>query len=535
MSRPGRAQCGGRLGRRGRLRRRGPITALILGTAVVALLSPAPRAQSLEERVVQVSLDNGMRFLIVRRGTAPVFSANLRFRVGGVDDRSGASGLAHLFEHMAFKGTSVIGTRDAGKEAEILDALDRVARDLQQELDRGDAADPARLDALRSEMKSLTDRHQALAVKDEFSEIYNGNGAVGLNASTSADLTSYIVSLPSNRLELWCLLESARLRDPVLREFYSERDVVMEERRARIDNQPDGRLYEQLLLTAFQAHPYRAPGVGWLSDLRHLTRPEAEEFRQAYYVPNNSVAALVGDVDPSTAEPLLRRYFGGLRSGPSPPAPVTVEPPQIGERRVEVAFDAEPQLMIAFHKPNTPHPDDAVMDVIDALLASGRTSRLFRSLVVEQRVASNVFTFEAPGDRFPNLFIIAGEPRAPHTTGELERAILSELERLTEEKVAESELQKIRNQVEAGAIYALRSNRGLASQLSYYEILTGDWRDMIRTQEAVKAVTSRRVQEVARRVFVRRNRTVATLARAVKTDDQPPQSTAADDTPGGAS
>jgi predicted Zn-dependent peptidase len=514
--------------------------ALLILVVAAALLTGLPvplRAQALQGRVTQVTLDNGMRFLLMRRATAPVFSAILRFKVGSVDDRSGATGLAHMFEHMAFKGTSVIGTRDPKKEAGILDALDAVARDLHRELDRGDAADPARLEELRGRMADLQKQEQALVVKDEFSEVLVNNGAAGLNASTGQDFTSYVVSLPANRLELWCLMESARLRDPVLREFYSERDVVMEERRMRIDNQPDGKTYEQLVLSAFQAHPYRVSTVGWMSDLASLTRPEAEEFRRTYYVPNNAVGALVGDLDVAQATRLLRRYFGGLPAAPPPPEPVTVEPPQQGERRVTVDFDAEPEVMIAYHKPSLPSPDDEVFEVIDALLTSGRTSRLFRRLVLQTQIASNVYGFEAPGERYPNLYVLAVEPRAPHTTAEAEAEVYKELDRLRREPVPDHELLKIRHQVEANFLYGLRSNQGLASQLSYFESLTGDWKTLLGYYDAVRKVGAAQVQDVARRIFVPANRTVAVLVRhaaATAPAAGPPGAATPDAAPGGA-
>ena len=487
-------------------------SALLLLLTSIAF-APIATPQELEGRVRRVTLDNGMRFLIMQRGTAPVFSATLRFRVGSVDDPGGASGMAHLFEHMAFKGTSIIGVRDAGAEAGILDATDRLVHDLHAELDRGEAADPERLTGLRKEMASLAARHAQLVIKDEFSEILSGQGAQGLNASTGQDLTSYMMSLPSNRLELWCLMESARLQDLILREFYSERDVVMEERRMRIEDQPDGKLYEQLLLTAYQAHPYRVSVVGWMEDLARMTREDAREFRRRHYVPNNAVAALVGDVDPAEAERLIRKYFGALSPAPPPPTLALREPLQQGERRVVVEYDAEPSLMIAFHKPSMPHPDDAVFDVIESLLTSGRTSRLFRRLVMETRVASNVSAFEAPGERYPNLFIIVADPRAPHTAAEVESILLEELDRLGREPATAHELEKIRNQVETSFLYALRSNRGLASQLSYYEILTGSWEDLLRYQEEVKSVTPERLQDVAARTFMPSNRTVAVRVR----------------------
>lgn len=481
---------------------------------MVAGLAPGPaKAQPLEDRVREVRLDNGMRFLLVRRGTAPVFAAILRFRVGSADDRSGETGLAHLFEHLAFKGTSRIGARDAYAERQVLDDLDRTVRDLQAEIDKGDAADKARLQALRDQFKALQKRAADLVEKDEFSDIFTSNGAAGLNARTNPDLTSYVVSLPSNRLELWCLMESARLRDPVLREFYSERDVVMEERRYRIDNDPQGKLYEQLLLSAFSAHPYRVATVGWMSDLQRLTRPQAEAFRRLYYVPNNAVGAIAGDIDPVAAEALLRRYFEPIPKGPAPPPQATVEPTQAGERRVTVEFDAEPQILIAFHKPGLQDPDDPALEVLDGVLSSGRTGRLYRRLVTETQVASSVTTFEAPGQRFPNLYAIGAEPRAPHTTQDVERAVLDELERLREEPVGEVEMKKIRGQLEADAVYALRSSTSLAGLLSFYEILTGDWRNLVRRNEALKTVTAEQVQAVARRIFTPANRTVAILTR----------------------
>jgi predicted Zn-dependent peptidase len=489
----------------------GWLAALVL--AALAGLPAAATAQALEGRVARITLDNGMRFLVVRRGTAPVFAANLRFKVGGADDPGGATGLAHLFEHMAFKGTSIIGTRDAAREAGLLDALDRVVQDLHREIDRGPRAHAGRLERLRADLADLQKRHQELVVKDELTQIYSNNGSAGLNASTSQDLTSYVVSLPSNRLELWFLIESARLRDPVLREFYQERDVVMEERRLRLDTNPQGKLYEQLLLTAFQAHPYRVSSVGWMSDLERLTRPVGAAFHRTYYVPNNAVAALVGDLDPAAVERLARRYFGGLPAGPAPPPVVTIEPQQQGERRVTVEFDAEPQVLIAFHKPTWPHPDDPVFSVLDSLLTSGRTGRLFRRLVLEGRVASDVFAFQPPGDRFPNLFVIGANSRAPHTAADVETALLAELQRLRDEPVPEREIQKVRNQLEASYLYPLRSNSGLASQLSYYEILLDDWRELLRYKEALLAVTPARVREVAGRTFTAANRTVAVLAR----------------------
>ncbi len=461
----------------------------------------------------ELTLDNGFRILSVKRGTAPVFFGLLRFRVGSVDDPGGATGLAHLFEHMAFKGTSTIGTRDSAREAILLDALDDAARAVNAELDRVGGPDPAKLDAARARLAAAIKDHQALVVRDEFSAILDANGATGLNASTSADATSYYVGLPSNRLELWFLLESARLRDPVLRELYSERNVVLEERRFRLDTNPGGKLYEQMLGAAFQAHPYRIAGVGWPSDLERVTRPQAEVFRRAHYVPSNAVATLVGDVDPAAVESLARRYFAPIPAAPAAPGVGTLEPEQSGERRVQVQFDAEPQIMIAFHKPALADPDDPVYEIIDSLLTGGRTSRLFRRLVIEEQVALGLSTFEAPGRRYPNLFVFSATPRAPHGVADVEKSLLAELDRLSAEPPTAAEMEKIRNQVRADNIYALRSNAGLAEQLSIFETITGDWRNLEKREQALLQVTPEQVVAVAKRTFTAKNRTVATLDR----------------------
>jgi len=250
-----------------------------------------------------------------------------------------------------------------------------------------------------------------------------------------------------------------------------------------------------------------------MSDLEHLTRPQAMEFRRSFYAPNNAVATLVGDIDPAAAERLIRRYFSDIPAGPPPRAPVTSEPPQEGERRALVEYDAGPELMIAFHKAVWPSPDDPVFQVIDSLLTAGRTSRLFRRLVLTTQVASEVYSTQAPGDRYPNLFVIGASPRAPHTPAEVESAILQELQRLAEEPVPERELQKVKNQLQASFLYPLRSNPGLAAQLSYYEILTGDWKNLNVYASALQAATAAQVQDVARRTFVSSNRSVANLAR----------------------
>ncbi|MGQ9524205.1 MAG: M16 family metallopeptidase, partial [Armatimonadota bacterium] len=441
-------------------------------------------AQFGEDRVTEHVLKNGMRFLIVERHQAPTFSAVIAFKVGGVDEKTGETGIAHMFEHMAFKGTRAVGTRNYRREKALLDKADAVAEELSRLKAVGKADDDPAVQDLRRRLEELQRQAAKWVVPNEFDRILSVNGADDLNAWTSKDMTAYVVSLPANRLELWALLESQRIATPVLREFYAERDVIFEERLQSVENSPFGKLYEALCAAAFTAHPYRVPTIGWASDIASLTRPQAERFRKTYYTPGNAVCAIVGDVNPKDAIPILEKYFGAIPAGPPPPPVVTSEPEQVGERRVNVEHQAQPHVLIAFHKPTLPSDDDFVFDVIDAILTEGRTSRLYTALVKELKIAASVASWTSePGVRYPNLFVISAQPIHPHTTEELETAIYKELDRLKTELVPEQELAKVKNLLDAQFVHNLESNLELAEQLAFYQITAGDWRYMLRWRE----------------------------------------------------
>src|SRR5207249_1404107 len=316
---------------------------------------------------------------------------------------------------------------------------------------------------------------QKFVVPAELAILYQRNGGVGLNATTGKDLTRYYLSFPSNRLPLWASLESDRMANGVLREFYKEKNVVLEERRQSTDNSPSGSLHEAFAAAAFMAHPYGLPLIGWPSDLEALSRAQTEAFFQTYYGPGNAVLAIVGDIKPNEVIALVEQTFGRIPSRqPSPPV-LTVEPPYAGERRVEVEFSAEPQLLIGYHKPSASHPDEDVFDVLEALLSEGRTARLYKRLVQEKQLAASIEAFsDYPGAQYPNLFVISAAPRAPHTTAEVEQAVYEELDRLKREPVSPHELQKILNQVDAAQVRALRSNSGMASRLAYLQPTSED-------------------------------------------------------------
>lgn len=476
------------------------------------LLGSAAQAATLEEKVQEHTFANGLKLLVVERHDAPTFTAYITFGVGSVHETSAHRGVAHLLEHMLFKGTQTLGTRNWKKEKPLLEQIEAVGSELDALKHRSDA-DPQRLTELRTRLAELQQQHKAFVVKDEFSRIYAENGGVGYNAFTSKDLTTYLISLPANKLELWASIEADRMRQPVLREFYTEREVVREERRRSYESSPDGLLYETLLANAFTVHPYRNPIIGWASDIDHLSLAATRDFLQRYYAPANAVIALVGDIDTPQAIALVERYFGGLPPGTPVPPVTALEPPQKGEKRVQVQFDAEPQLAMAFHKPTLPERDDYVFDLIDLILSQGRTSRLYRSLVVEQQLVSSVATYSAPGSRYPNLFVVAAEPRHPHTLAEVETAILAQLERLKTEPVSAEELTMVRNRLRADRLRMLQGNEGLARMLTYYQSVAGSWRYLVDYDRQVATITAEEIMEVAKRYFTAENRTLVTLSK----------------------
>jgi len=484
---------------------------------VPAQQPPAP-ATSPGERlpVVKHVLANGMTFLLLRRPGAPTVSFVTHFRAGGVDEWTGISGTAHLFEHMLFKGSRTIGTKNLAAEQGLFPQIDAVADSFTAEFRKGARTDSTRLERLRDRVKQLEDSARQYVVSNELDRILTENGAVGLNASTGNDLTNYFFSLPANRAQLWFVLESDRLRNPVLREFYSEREVVMEERRLRVETQPFGMLLEEYLAAAFRAHPYGRPVVGVASEIQAVSRGAALEYFHKYYGPNNAVVAIVGDINVDSMKAWATRYFADIPPGQPHRPVVTQEPAQRGERRIDVQFDANPQVLLGYHVPNPQHPDGPALAVLSQVLTGGRTSRLFQRLVIRDRVATTIGSFQFPGSLYPRLFTFQGVPIAPHTTQEIEAAVYEELDRLQREPPTEQELQRIRNQAEAGAIQRLQSNFGLAFQLSNSEALWYDWRQTFRDQAALARVTAADVQRVARTYFTPSNRTVATLVRPAK-------------------
>jgi len=488
------------------------IVAAILLLAVSLAAPESARAQDLakfEKRMTEFTLDNGLTFLVLERHEAPVVSFHTYADVGAVDEVRGITGMAHLFEHMAFKGTKTIGTKDHKAEAEAMAKTDEVFLAIKAEQRKGDLADKARLEQLQAQFKEAQEKAQEHLVHDEYEEVFSREGSAGFNAYTSQDATQYIVSLPSNKIELWMMMESDRFANPVLREFYKERQVVTEERRLSVESEPVGRLLEEFLAVAYKAHPYGDNIVGHMSDITTLTRAEAQAFFKKYYAPSNLTIAIVGDVDPDQVRQLAEKYFARIPNSSKPDPVETVEPPQLGERSVVVEDPAQPFVLIGYHKPDIHHPDDAVFDALTDIVGMGRTSRLYKSLVKEKQIAVYASGFQGmPGNKYPSLFLFYAVPARGHTNAESEEAIDAEIEKLRTELATPEELAKAKTRARAGLVRQLASNSGLASQLTFFHVLTGDWRNLFRQLDKIDKVTAEDIQRVAQEYFTTKNRTV---------------------------
>jgi len=488
------------------------ILPVLVCLALLAGLASAQDLASFEKRITVKKLPNGLTLIILERPEAPVFSFFTHVNVGAVQEVPGITGLAHMFEHMAFKGTDKIGTTNYAAEKLALARVEKAYAAYDTERRRPVGRDDKKVAELEKAWKDAIAAADKFVIVNEYGDIIDREGGTGLNAFTNDDETGYFFSFPANRLELWAYLESERYLHPVYREFYKERDVVHEERRLRTDSQPVGRLFEQFLAASFIAHPYGRPVVGWDSDLNIFSATDAEAFHKKYYVPSNMVVTLVGDVKTKEALPLMERYFGRLPTGPAPEPTRTVEPPQNAERMVILREAAQPFYFEGYHRPDSLDPDDAIYNAISDVLSKGRTSRLYKSLVRDQKVAVFAGGFNGfPGDKYPNLFAFLTVPAAGHTPQEVGEGIHAELEKLKNEDVTDEELQSVKTRAKADLIRGLANNQGLANQLGGAQARYGDWRELFRQIDRIEKVTKADIRRVAGKTFVATNRTVGMI------------------------
>jgi len=459
--------------------------------------------------VVSYTLKNGLKLLILEKHFAPTISYSIAFRVGNVDSPQGKTGLAHLFEHVAFKGTKTINTNNYEKEKLVLEKIEKTAQALIA-AERKAAPDKALVEKLKKELADAEKEGDAYIVKDEFSQIYKNIGQSGLNAATSQDYTFYLVSLPSNQLETLMALESDRFKNPVLREFYRERDVVTEEQRMYA-TQPDRSLMNEVMSTAMMIHPYRNPIGGWMDDIKTLTRTDADKFYGEFYVPNNATLAIVGDAKPAEVIRLAEKYFSTWKPSSLGYKAYTEEPPQKSEKRFNLFFNAKPALRMAFHNPGYNSPDIYALMMVSEVLSNGKTGRFYRSLVEGKQLALYAGSYHATSTRYPSLFVVAAAPKAPHTVEELETAIWEELEKLKTEPPTAWELEKIVNNHEAEMVKSMESSLELAQNLALSQQISDDWKFDWKLGAELRKVKPEDVSKAAAKYLVRGNYTIGML------------------------
>jgi predicted Zn-dependent peptidase len=480
-------------------------------------VAAAQDVASFEKHTTVKTLPNGLTVVILERPEAPVFSFFTHVDAGSVQDPMGKTGLAHMFEHMAFKGTDKIGTTNYPAEKEALGKVEVAYAAYIAERDKRIGRDENKLKELEKVWKDTVAEAQKYVKPNEFGEIVEREGGEGMNANTSDDETNYYYSFPSNRLELWAYLESERFLHPVMREFYKERDVVIEERRMRTDSNPVGRLVEQFITASFSAHPYHRPTVGWTSDLNSFSATDAQNFFDQYYIPSNMVIAVSGNIKAADAMPIIEKYFGRLPTRPTPDERTTAEPPQNSERRVVLRQAAQPFYIEGYHRPDYRSPDDAVYDAISDLMSNGRTSRLYRALVRDKKIAAFAAGFSGlPGNKYPHLFSFYAVPVPGHTPQELGDAIHAEIDRIKKEDITDDELKMIKTRAKADLIRGLADNQGLAQQLAIYQSRYGDWRELFKSVDRIDKVTKADIRRVANQTFSESNRTVG-INETIKT------------------
>jgi len=468
---------------------------------------------SVKDRVSEFTLPNGLKFILLEDHSVPIASFVTYANAGGSDERIGIYGISHILEHLAFKGTSEIGTNNYKKERKILNSMDRLF-DLIKSEKNSFHQDKEKIAELEKKFEALREEAQKYVVSNEFDSILKKNGGVGLNAGTGADSTVYFFSLPSNKIELWAYLESGRFSDPVFREFYKEREVIKEERRVRVDNQPVGKMIEELLALAFKDHAYKANTIGPMSNINNITRNDVKQYFRNYYTAGNMIIGVTGDVYPEQLKKLAEKYFSKIPPGNRVLRNTTIEPPQLGEKRMIIYEDSQPWIITGYHCPSILHEDFVKFSVLDYIMTNGRSSRLYKKMVTDDKAALFVGSMAGfPGNKYPSLYIIFSLPNMGHTTGELEKIIEDGLDKLKTEKITEEELKSAKVRMKVALIKQMTSNRGLLSSLLSNEILTGSWENAFTYLKKIEKVTADDLKNLAKDYFTLSNKVVVKIEK----------------------
>jgi predicted Zn-dependent peptidase len=504
--------------------------------AVVFFAATVPTdAQNIDAK--EYRLDNGMQVLMVERHESPTIMASIVARVGSSNETTGITGISHLFEHMMFKGTETIGTKDMDRDREIMAQLDSL-RDLmrgeerlmRENYRRGQIEDMMAPEAKTPEYRrieavfdSLIVEQRQLIIKDQLDEIYSKNGGFFLNAMTSDDMTAYFIRLPKNRIELYMWMESDRFMNPVFREFYSERDVVREERRLGVESTPTGLIQEDFRAMFWKSSSYHWDVIGWASDLGSITRGQANDYYNTYYAPNNLTLILVGDLEPENLIKLVKQYFERIPRGKvDPPDVFTLEEKQYGEKRLIAKAETNAQAEIWYHTAAWKHPDSYPLEVLAGVL-NGKTGRLYKKLVEEHGIAKSstsgggrmfgggglAVSATQDSKKYAGAFQVSADGISGVKAEQLERAMLEVIEEIKKNPVSEDELQKVKNQLRVQQIrfMDIMSGIGILFYLGHNAAM-GDWTEANNNGEMCDLVTAEDIQRVANKYFTPDQRNV---------------------------
>lgn len=485
---------------------------LFLTISLILVSSPFSQTfEAIKNQVRVHTLKNGMKFIVLERHEAPVVSFHVYADVGSANETYGITGISHLLEHMAFKGTNVVGTKDYEAEVKVLEELDALYDQIKRE-EAQVKPDAQKLEEMKNNFETLRLKAKEYVVNNELIDMMRRQGDQGINAYTSNDATQYVDSLPSNKVEYWMAMTSDRFLNPIFREFYKERDVVMEERRLGLETRPMGRLIEDFSATAFKAHPYHHTVVGHMSDLRNITRQDVEDYFNKYYGPNNLTVGIVGDVAADEVFKLAETYFGRIPSGPKPEPVRTEEPEQWGERHVTVTARSQPILVVGYHRPNARHQDSAALDALANIIGQGRSSRLYQVMVKEKKVAVQTGCFNGfPGDKFPNLMAFFAVSSWGHNSDECLAVIDAEIEKIKKEPVTPEELTKFKRNSIKNLLNRMKSNSRMAALLTYAEVVLGGLDEAFEQIKEIEAITADDVKRVAHTYLVKNKRTVGEI------------------------
>jgi predicted Zn-dependent peptidase len=468
-------------------------------------------------------LGNGMKILMIPKPGVPRVVCHIYFKVGSINERPGITGSAHVHEHLMFKGTRIMGVTDFAKDSEIDHQIDGLMDKIYHEKYWKADGDATKIAQWQKEVDELAKAEKQYVIKDDLWTLYMKNGGTGLNASTSQETTGYYVTLPSNKVELQMLLEADRMMNAYFREFYSEKDVIMEERRLS-ENRPGYFFDEQVNAAFYAASPYHWDVIGWMDDLKKMTKQDLVDFHNRYYVPNNAVAIYVGDFDPASIVAMAEKYFGRIPKGPELEPIRDGEPPQYSEKRMYGEGPAPTSLSMMFHTPPEGHPDAPALSLLASVLGSGGgfrgpmgggggTGRLYKLLVRDKQVAVNASASSRP-QWYVGSFQFSATPRMDKNVQpeDLEKEIWAEVDKIKKDGLTEEEIQKAKNRNEAMFIRSLGSSMGLAGRIGRAELNRG-WRAILTDLETMNKVTNDDVKRVASKYFVKDNGLTAIYKR----------------------